>query len=127
MLKNKNKSLLEQFDLVEQLDNRAAQTFNGGVTVHNETGSRQTLYWIHSLSGKCGRLTLPDGESGTVYRNEVTLIYDRNPYRGQWDPIIAEGSYDKEDVLTLIPSDTNPDIVDLVQYYKLLTEVEVVN
>lgn len=110
----KNKSIVEQLNLVKELDDRTAQTFNGGVTIDNETGSKQTLYWIHPLSGKCGRLTLPDGKSGTVYRNEVTLIYDRNPYRGQWEPIIAESSYDKEDRLSLILSDTNPDVVDLV-------------
>ena len=113
----KNKSLVDQFDLVEQLDDRTAQAINGGVSIKNETGSKQTLYWIHPLSGKCGRLTLRDGVSGTVDKNDVTIIYDRNPYRGQWEPMISDMEYYKDDKLSLILSDTNPDLVELVGEY----------
>ena len=112
----KDESLLERFDLVEQLDDRTAQAIKGGVRIKNDTGSQQTVYWIRALSGEAGVINIPNGRWGSVDKNNVTIIYDELPYRRDVRLIIAPNLYDRGDEIVLQLAQFNQDQVELVPY-----------
>ena len=105
----KDKSILEKFDLVEELEDKIAERVNG--VIENETDGRLSVFWLRIRSGESGILSIRAGDTATVDKSGLNLVYDGDPIRGSWKPVLAEGIYDREDRLSLVIDADDPNKV----------------
>ena len=94
MLKDKN--ILEEFNLVEEIEDKTAEEINGGITVYNELANRKAIgvydpltqkTQVHVIAGKGTARFHISGNSFLFYDRDNTVGYQMTWVFGGHQPI----------------------------------------
>lgn len=77
MLKDKN--ILDKFDLVEELEERVAETINGGLNVRNDRPYRKTLFVLNPNNSTCQVYQINSGATQTILGESLFYVWDKQP------------------------------------------------
>lgn len=97
----KNKSVLDKFDLVEELEDQIAETINGGITIRNTLFQQKSILVINPANLNTtsyqlqagGQIQVPGGEN-------LFFVWDQDNVANTWD-LAIKGGFISTDYLEL--------------------------
>ncbi len=105
----KDESILEKFDLVEELEDKIAETINGGLNVKNDRPYRKTLFVLNPNNSTAQIYQINSGATQTILGENLFFVWDKQP-GAAWDFDIRGGFLSSDQLV--LRNDSGQDILD---------------